>query len=1355
MRYSASEKISIINEVLRDKQSVFSVCKKHNISKTTFYKWLAKYKLIKKNRLAGLESKVRKGNSHPKSLTYNQKLLILGLTHKHPEYSCRHIAKTLNIGHHAIQNLLEKEYLSRLDQRQNFANKPFWKRESADRRLGMMELHHQGWKVNDICRHFQVSKPTFIKWRKRFEQADQQQQKDALRDSYIQGSDHHMWLGDEARNQVINAVKTNPGYSVHKLHRHLAGQIGHHGIQNILSREGLNTIYKRQQYAQGYIARPVAHVPTVAVPEIAPSKFRLLFAPFATIPKFVISTPVTWPIALPFLLLFAYVFEFDKFFHPTLFFPTVALTFGLVFFIYSLKYYFSLIIVLAYSGQAGPMASEEQENRGIGKFMRGIFHSKGPKALAIHHDMDKISLEREPFVSIHLPFYNEKRVIDRLLKACTSQKWTNYEVVLADDSTDETTEIVKQLLSTEGRDLKKTFGTDDLEVYVSKKAGGPTVKLIHRSTRSGFKGAALQKALENTDPRAEFVVIFDADFVPYPDTLEQFVKTFSATCGGLEKIADSKIAVVQGYQWHVLNKSENWITRGVRSEYAGSYVVERAGAELYGGLKMIAGSVFAIRTDVLKRFGWGTSITEDLELTLKLYEAGYKVAFTPFIQAPAEAVSTVKRLIRQRMRWAEGHTFNVRKMWGRLFASKNLTSREKFEFLYMGPYYLQAFFFIAGTMAWFLSEAVLKVRLPFWTAAWGWSLVFVNFLSLPMVNLIGLFLEESDERDYLGITSFILLSYVLVPFQAYAAVKALFGKEEGPWFRTPKTGRITDVFGRANLYEWIRGLKIFQKDAVFESSTRAGYAPALNFAKISSFRPLNGYRIAGRRVRWVSRGTIAILLAAVISLNFLAFMVPESRATTTAPKLEQQINIIDSVYSTVGTTTGIVCLTPGSYNGNSATVTYTFEVVEKLSSAGTGGATLTYDAGTCASGAPSGGSTVAISTSMTTSYARYSTTFTPTGGLAYVSAISGTGAFVNAARVIITQTHASKLTTTETQVEVGDLYSVGGADGYVIISYPKHYCYDSKSTSTACAAASPTLFSPAPTVAAGGGTYFEATIYNSEAAGVTNAELYECTNSTTCTTGASVTSSAVSVTGTTATLKRSSAITLTAGKVYEVRLGETGSGVAKMANAKIILVQSDATNGISGLETIQMYQNTERGATAAYFNTGHPNSFTSGNFSGTLTYYNESTTFVSDGKSPSGTGKAQISDGASQQLGEVTSASTVKQRIRSGSISPTTAVFDSQIGCTSCSNRTFYSDNEWLIIQAQSIAVPEIAIFALPAMLFLPKIVSWWKDRRRYKREKGKNKPVRMYSANLAGAEVNWNSNISKVLGHRINGFKW
>ena len=62
------------------------------------------------------------------------------------------------------------------------------------------------------------------------------------------------------------------------------------------------------------------------------------------------------------------------------------------------------------------------------------------------------------------------------------------------------------------------------------------------------------------------------------------------------------------------------------------------------------------------------------------------------------------------------------------------------------------------------------------------------------MNLVGLFLENSTERDYLGLFSFIVLSYIIAPFQAFAAVKGFLEKEEGPWFRTPKTGRITDNF---------------------------------------------------------------------------------------------------------------------------------------------------------------------------------------------------------------------------------------------------------------------------------------------------------------------------------------------------------------------------------------------------------------------------------------------------------------------------------------------------------------------------------------------------------------------------------
>ena len=73
------------------------------------------------------------------------------------------------------------------------------------------------------------------------------------------------------------------------------------------------------------------------------------------------------------------------------------------------------------------------------------------------------------------------------------------------------------------------------------------------------------------------------------------------------------------------------------------------------------------------------------------------------------------------------------------------------------------------------------------------------------MNLAGITLEGSIRRDVGGIVSFIGLSNLLVPFQAYAALKGLFETEEGGWVRTPKSGVVTEAFGQfklARLLPW-------------------------------------------------------------------------------------------------------------------------------------------------------------------------------------------------------------------------------------------------------------------------------------------------------------------------------------------------------------------------------------------------------------------------------------------------------------------------------------------------------------------------------------------------------------------------
>ena len=520
--------------------------------------------------------------------------------------------------------------------------------------------------------------------------------------------------------------------------------------------------------------RPDVEVPATGTPRQA--------VPFLT----AVGLPLA-ALALVFLFIFREVLDLRHHF------ALASLAIGLFFFSYALRYYVTTAAVMgtvlfgdrlrrnrlisriraAHGGPQPASAHEYRTLRGEHLDEIGAIVTADPERIGKH----RLPREEQPFVSVQLAMYNERHVVDRLLKACTSFDYDNYEVIVADDSTD-----------------------PEALAILDKWSGHPRVRVLHRPTRKGFKGGALQEALKRMDPRTEYVMIFDADFIPPPDAIWHFLDYFGRLPGAEGEApaapnAADDLAAVQGYQWHMLNASENWITKGIRTEFSGSYVLERAAQELFGTMKMISGSVYMIRADVLRRLGWSTSITEDWELTIRLYLAGYKVLYTPYIQAPSECVSGMKQLIKQRMRWARGHTFNVKKYFFAVLRSPNMTWREKAEFLYYAPYYLQSILFLAGSVAWIVGIFLMGQRLPQWGATLGWSLVLSNVFALPLMNLAGLILEGSVKRDLVGLGSFMGLSTLLAPFQGWAALRGLLEPTEGGWHRTAKSGHITEAIG--------------------------------------------------------------------------------------------------------------------------------------------------------------------------------------------------------------------------------------------------------------------------------------------------------------------------------------------------------------------------------------------------------------------------------------------------------------------------------------------------------------------------------------------------------------------------------
>jgi hypothetical protein len=185
---------------------------------------------------------------------------------------------------------------------------------------------------------------------------------------------------------------------------------------------------------------------------------------------------------------------------------------------------------------------------------------------------------------------------------------------------------------------------------------------------------------------------------------------------------------------------------------------------------------------------------------------------------------------------------------------------EKVEFLFYTTYYLQAALFILGTTGWLIAEIFLHAHVPEWTALLGWSLLFTNLLSLPVMNLSGLLLEEAPGKDFVGVLGALVTSFLLVPFQAYAAIKGFIEREEGPWYRTPKTGRITDEVHHLRRLKLLRRWLLGHRAAIGQG--RVAYAQSSAPAQVWAL-PLRAIQ-PHRRLGWLVVGALVIAVGALV-----------------------------------------------------------------------------------------------------------------------------------------------------------------------------------------------------------------------------------------------------------------------------------------------------------------------------------------------------------------------------------------------------------------------------------------------------------------------------------------------------------
>lgn len=240
----------------------------------------------------------------------------------------------------------------------------------------------------------------------------------------------------------------------------------------------------------------------------------------------------------------------------------------------------------------------------------------------------------QPTVSIIVPAYNEELVLENCVKSLLKLNYPTFEVIIVDDGSSDSTATVGETLAKNQSQV----------TFFSKKNGG--------------KANALNYGIEHSE--AEIIVCIDADSIFAIDALTQLALPF----------ADPMVGAVGG-NVKVANRS-NILNMHQATEYiVGLNIQRRAFAEL-GCMQVISGAIGAFRKDVLLEIGGYSTdtIVEDMDITISVAKAGYKVTYNGYAIAYTESPESLSDFMKQRYRWVIGGFKVLKKHSDMIFNSK-------------------------------------------------------------------------------------------------------------------------------------------------------------------------------------------------------------------------------------------------------------------------------------------------------------------------------------------------------------------------------------------------------------------------------------------------------------------------------------------------------------------------------------------------------------------------------------------------------------------------------------------------------------------------------------------------------------
>lgn len=259
-----------------------------------------------------------------------------------------------------------------------------------------------------------------------------------------------------------------------------------------------------------------------------------------------------------------------------------------------------------------------------------------------------------PKVTIQLPIYNEKYVVERLLENIVLLDYPKdkLEIQVLDDSTDESVLLTKNLV-----DNYKKQGIDIVH--------------ITRQIRTGYKAGALKEGLETV--KGDFIAIFDADFLPQKDWLYQTIPHFK----------NENVGVVQT-RWGHTNREYSVLTKIQAFALDAHFTLEQTGRNSKQHCINFNGTAGVWRKSCIVDAGnWeADTLTEDLDLSYRAQLRKWKFIYLEDVVTPAELPMVLSAMRSQQFRWNKGGAENLRRLAVKVSFSNFLSLKSKLHGLF-------------------------------------------------------------------------------------------------------------------------------------------------------------------------------------------------------------------------------------------------------------------------------------------------------------------------------------------------------------------------------------------------------------------------------------------------------------------------------------------------------------------------------------------------------------------------------------------------------------------------------------------------------------------------------------------------